>query len=100
MPTSFLIAWRQLSFHKAKLAAAVAGVVAAVMLMLVQLGIRQGAIDNSVAICVRGALVWSRMNRLMKGQMSDAPTRLTKNKTNKTRKARGNLGSLCSMDEP
>ncbi len=53
MPTSLLIAWRQLSFHKAKLAAAVAGVVAAVMLMLVQLGIRQGAIDNSVAIAKR-----------------------------------------------
>lgn len=32
-----------------KLIAASAGVVAAVMLMLVQLGIRQGAMDNSVS---------------------------------------------------
>ncbi|MBX9680040.1 MAG: ABC transporter permease DevC [Gemmataceae bacterium] len=47
------VAWRQLSYHKMKLAVAAAGVVVAVMLMLVQLGIRQGAIDNSVAVARR-----------------------------------------------
>jgi len=36
-----------------KLAVAAAGVVVAVMLMLVQLGIRQGALDNSVAVARR-----------------------------------------------
>ncbi len=51
--TSVGIAWKQLSHHKVKLAVAAAGVVVAVMLMLVQLGIRQGAIDNSVAIARR-----------------------------------------------
>ena len=51
--TSSGIAWKQLSYHKVKLAVAAAGVVVAVMLMLVQLGIRQGAIDNSVAIARR-----------------------------------------------
>lgn len=51
--TSGGIAWKQLSHHKVKLAVAAAGVVVAVMLMLVQLGIRQGAIDNSVAIAKR-----------------------------------------------
>jgi putative ABC transport system permease protein len=51
--TSTGIAWKQLSYHKVKLAVAAAGVVVAVMLMLVQLGIRQGAIDNSVAIARR-----------------------------------------------
>jgi hypothetical protein len=34
------IAWRQLSYHRTKLAVASAGVLVAVMLMLVQLGIR------------------------------------------------------------
>ncbi|MBM4076136.1 MAG: FtsX-like permease family protein [Planctomycetes bacterium] len=51
--SSLFVAWRQLSYHKVKLAVASAGVVVAVMLMLVQLGIRQGAIDNSVAIARR-----------------------------------------------
>jgi putative ABC transport system permease protein len=46
---SFLLAWRQLSFHRMKLAVASAGVVVAVMLMLVQLGIREGAMDGSVS---------------------------------------------------
>ena len=46
---NFLVAWRQLSYHRIKLAVAAAGVVVAVMLMLVQLGIRQGALDNSLA---------------------------------------------------
>ena len=49
MNNSFGVAWRQLSHQKMKLAAAAAGVVVAVMLMLVQLGIRQGAMDNSVS---------------------------------------------------
>lgn len=53
MFSSFVLAWRQLSHHKVKLAVAAAGVVVAVMLMLVQLGIRQGAMDNSVAIARR-----------------------------------------------
>lgn len=53
MSSSFEIAWAQLSFQRTKLLAAAAGVVVAVMLMLVQLGIRQGAIDNSVAIARR-----------------------------------------------
>lgn len=53
MRSSFHFAWAQLSFHRTKLLAAAAGVVVAVMLMLVQLGIRQGAIDNSVAIARR-----------------------------------------------
>ncbi len=43
------LAWQQLSFHRMKLIAAVSGVVVAVMLMLVQLGIRDGAMENSVA---------------------------------------------------
>jgi putative ABC transport system permease protein len=47
------VAWSQLSFHRVKLGVAAAGVVVAVMLMLVQLGIRQGAMDNSVAIARR-----------------------------------------------
>lgn len=46
---SLSIAWRQLSHQKIKLAVAAAGVVVAVMLILVQLGIRRGAIDNSLA---------------------------------------------------
>jgi putative ABC transport system permease protein len=53
MKSSFLLAWRQLTHHKMKLAVASAGVVVAVMLMLVQLGIRQGAMDNSVALTRR-----------------------------------------------
>ena len=53
MYSSFLVAWYQLSHHKVKLAVAAAGVVVAVMLMLVQLGIRQGALDNSVAVARR-----------------------------------------------
>jgi putative ABC transport system permease protein len=47
------VAWQQLSYHKMKLAAAASGVVVAVMLMLVQLGIRQGAMDNSVSFTRR-----------------------------------------------
>lgn len=53
MTTSFQVAWWQLSHNRVKLAVAAAGVVVAVMLMLVQLGIRQGAMDNSVAIARR-----------------------------------------------
>lgn len=53
MYSSFLLAWYQLSHNKVKLAVAAAGVVVAVMLMLVQLGIRQGAMDNSVAVARR-----------------------------------------------
>ena len=53
MYSSFFLAWYQLSHNKVKLAVAAAGVVVAVMLMLVQLGIRQGAMDNSVAVARR-----------------------------------------------
>ena len=53
MYSSFFVAWYQLSHNKVKLAVASAGVVVAVMLMLVQLGIRQGALDNSVAVARR-----------------------------------------------
>jgi len=53
MMSSFVLAWRQLTHNKMKLAVAAAGVVVAVMLMLVQLGIRQGAMDNSVAFTRR-----------------------------------------------
>lgn len=53
MRSSLFVAWCQLSYHKVKLAVAAAGVVVAVMLMLVQLGIRQGAMDNSVAVARR-----------------------------------------------
>lgn len=53
MLNSFLVAWYQLSHQKVKLAVAAAGVVVAVMLMLVQLGIREGAMDNSVAVARR-----------------------------------------------
>jgi putative ABC transport system permease protein len=51
--SSFLIAWAQLTHQRVKLVVACAGVVVAVMLMLVQLGIREGAMDNSVAIARR-----------------------------------------------
>lgn len=47
------IAWRQLSYHRTKLAVASAGVLVAVMLMLVQLGIREGALENSISIARR-----------------------------------------------
>lgn len=53
MLSSPLVAWYQLSFHRVKLAVAAAGVVVAVMLMLVQLGIREGAMENSVAVARR-----------------------------------------------
>ncbi len=53
MNNSLMVAWQQLSHQKVKLAAAAAGVVVAVMLMLVQLGIRQGAMDSSVAFSRR-----------------------------------------------
>lgn len=53
MSSSVLLAWRQLSHHKVKMVVASAGVVVAVMLMLVQLGIRQGAMDNGVAVTRR-----------------------------------------------
>lgn len=48
-----LVAWRQLAFQKLKLAAASAGVIVAVMLMLVQLGIRTGALENTLAFTKR-----------------------------------------------
>jgi putative ABC transport system permease protein len=51
--SSFLIAWAQLTHQRVKLVVATAGVVVAVMLMLVQLGIREGAMENSVAIARR-----------------------------------------------
>ncbi|MEO1088447.1 MAG: DevC protein, partial [Acidobacteriota bacterium] len=47
------VAWRQLSHQPMKLLAASSGVVVAVMLMLVQLGIREGAVANSVAFSYR-----------------------------------------------
>jgi putative ABC transport system permease protein len=50
---TFLIAWRQLSYQRMKLVVACAGVVVAVMLMLVQLGIREGALENSIAIAAK-----------------------------------------------
>lgn len=53
MLSSPLVAWFQLSYHRMKLAVATAGVVVAVMLMLVQLGIREGAMENSVAVARR-----------------------------------------------
>jgi putative ABC transport system permease protein len=53
MNNSLSVAWQQLSHQKVKLAAAASGVVVAVMLMLVQLGIRQGAMDSSVAFSRR-----------------------------------------------
>lgn len=53
MLSSPQVAWFQLSHHRMKLAVAAAGVVVAVMLMLVQLGIREGAMDNSVAVARR-----------------------------------------------
>lgn len=53
MLSSPLVAWHQLSYHRMKLAVAAAGVVVAVMLMLVQLGIREGAMENSVAVARR-----------------------------------------------
>ena len=53
MSSAFFVAWCQLTYNKVKLAVAAAGVVVAVMLMLVQLGIRQGALDNSVAVARR-----------------------------------------------
>ncbi len=53
MNNSLMVAWQQLSHQKVKLVAAAAGVVVAVMLMLVQLGIRQGAMDSSVAFSRR-----------------------------------------------
>ncbi|MEL7058397.1 MAG: ABC transporter permease DevC [Acidobacteriota bacterium] len=53
MTSSLGVAWRQLSHQPAKLLAASAGVVVAVMLMLVQLGIREGAISSGVAFSHR-----------------------------------------------
>jgi putative ABC transport system permease protein len=53
MSSSFFVAWSQLTYSRVKLAVASAGVVVAVMLMLVQLGIRQGALDNSVSVARR-----------------------------------------------
>ena len=53
MLSSPKVAWYQLSHNGVKLAVAAAGVVVAVMLMLVQLGIREGAMDSSVAITRR-----------------------------------------------
>jgi putative ABC transport system permease protein len=53
MIDAFVIAWRQLSFQKTKLLVATAGVVVAVMLMLVQLGIRRGALESSVSLATR-----------------------------------------------
>ncbi len=53
LPSSFRIGWLQVSHSKTKLLIASSGVVVAVMLMLVQLGIRRGAIDSSIAIAKR-----------------------------------------------
>jgi putative ABC transport system permease protein len=53
MLSSPLVAWHQLSHHRMKLVVAAAGVVVAVMLMLVQLGIREGAMENAVAVAGR-----------------------------------------------
>jgi putative ABC transport system permease protein len=53
MIAALVLAWRQLVHHKVKLCVALAGVAVAVMLMLVQLGIRQGAMDTSVAFTRR-----------------------------------------------
>lgn len=53
MLSSSIVAWSQLSHHTVKLVVAAAGVVVAVMLMLVQLGIREGAMNSSVAITRR-----------------------------------------------
>ena len=53
LSSSFAVAFRQLGHQPAKLLAASAGVVVAVMLMLVQLGIREGAVKNSVAFSYR-----------------------------------------------
>lgn len=47
------VAWFQLSYQKMKLAVAVAGVIVSVMLMLTWVSIRQGAMDNSVALIRR-----------------------------------------------
>jgi len=50
---SLELAWRQLSYQRTKLVVASAGVLVAVMLMLVQLGIREGALENSISIARR-----------------------------------------------
>jgi putative ABC transport system permease protein len=47
------IAWQQLAHQRIKLSAAAAGVVVAVMLMLVQLGIRTGAMESSISFSRR-----------------------------------------------
>ncbi|MFO0999215.1 MAG: hypothetical protein U0936_02670 [Planctomycetaceae bacterium] len=65
-PTAFFVAWCQLTYNKVKLAVA-AGVVVAVMLMLVQLGIRQEALDNSVAWLGRDAAGSGRCQSANKG---------------------------------
>lgn len=78
MNSVFFVAWSQLSHHKMKLVAATAGVVVAVMLMLVQLGIRRGAMDNSVAFTKRiqaDLVVLSPRSRSM-FQSSQFPRRL------------------------
>lgn len=50
LPASIRTGWRQVSHNKIKLLVASSGVIVAVMLMLVQLGIRRGAIDSSIAV--------------------------------------------------
>ncbi|MDX1944683.1 MAG: ABC transporter permease DevC [Pirellulaceae bacterium] len=53
MNSALGVAWQQLSHQRVKLVAAAAGVVVAVMLMLVQLGIRTGAMESSVSFSRR-----------------------------------------------
>ncbi|QDU07502.1 ABC transporter permease DevC [Gimesia aquarii] len=53
LPASLRVGWQQVSHNKTKLLVASAGVIVAVMLMLVQLGIRRGAIDSSIAVAKR-----------------------------------------------
>ncbi|MDF1666476.1 MAG: ABC transporter permease DevC [Planctomycetota bacterium] len=53
VPSSVRLGWRQVSHNKTKLVVASSGVVVAVMLMLVQIGIRRGAIDSSLAVAKR-----------------------------------------------
>ncbi|MEM9589685.1 MAG: DevC protein, partial [Planctomycetota bacterium] len=53
LPASLRVAWLQVSHNKTKLFVAASGVTVAVMLMLVQLGIRRGAIDSSIAVAKR-----------------------------------------------
>ena len=53
VPSSLKVGWLQVSHSKTKLIVASSGVVVAVMLMFVQLGIRRGAIDSTIAVARR-----------------------------------------------